>query len=99
MKKTLFLAAACACLIACQKEGGDAAATAGSNLPQSCQDYLNKAKACFAKASGNAAAAAFQRTLDQTKAQWETLSDKRGLDAACKAANDQFAQTAAVLKC
>ena len=34
-----------------------AAAPANSGLPVECENYLNRAKACFAKSSGNAAAA------------------------------------------
>ena len=81
----------------------DAAATAAaptdSGLPQECEDYLNRAKACFAKSGGNAAASAFQQAVDQSKAQWEAMADKTGLPAACKQADEQFAQTAAMLKC
>lgn len=76
-----------------------AAAPAASGLPQECEDYLNRAKACFAKSGGNAAAAAFQQGIDQSKAQWEAMADKSGLAPACKQANDQFAQVVAALKC
>lgn len=81
----------------------DAAATAAaptdSGLPQECEAYLNRAKACFAKSGGDAAASAFQQAVDQSKAQWEAMADKTGLPAACKQADEQFAQTAAMLKC
>ncbi|WP_162407513.1 DUF5339 domain-containing protein [Pseudoxanthomonas jiangsuensis] len=77
----------------------DAAAPAASNLPQACEDYLARAKACFEKSGGNASAAAFQQGVDQARAQWESLSDKSGLEVACKTANDSFSQTAAMLKC
>jgi hypothetical protein len=81
----------------------DAAATAAaptdSGLPQECEAYLNRAKACFAKSGGNAAANAFQQAVDQSKAQWEAMADKTGLPAACKQADEQFAQTATTLKC
>jgi hypothetical protein len=76
-----------------------AAAPANSGLPQECENYFNRAKACFAKSSGDAAATAFQQGIDQAKAQWEAMPDKSGLPAACTQANDQFAQTAAMLKC
>ena len=69
-----------------------AAAPANSGLPVECENYLNRAKACFAKSSGNAAAAAFQQGIDQAKAQWEAMADKSGLSAACTQANDQFAR-------
>ena len=76
-----------------------AAAPANSGLPVECENYLNRAKACFAKSSGNASATAFQQAIDQSKAQWEAMPDKSGLSAACTQANDQFAQTVTMLKC
>lgn len=115
MNKLVIAIALCAALAACKKEeaaapaadaaapAADAAATAAapanSGLPQECEDYLNRAKACFAKSSGDAGAAAFQQGIDQSKAQWEAMADKSGLVAACKSANDQFTQTATMLKC
>ena len=115
MNKLVIAIALCAALTACKKEeaapAADAAATApadaaavaaapaASGLPQECEDYLNRAKACFAKSGGNAAAAAFQQGIDQSKAQWEALADKTSLVASCKAANDQFAQVVTALKC
>lgn len=76
-----------------------AAAPVASGLPQECEEYLNRAKACFAKSGGNAAAAAFQQGIDQSKAQWDAMADKSSLVASCKSANDQFAQVVAALKC
>ena len=76
-----------------------AAAPVASGLPQVCEEYLTRAKACFDKAGGNASAAAFQQGVDQVKGQWEQVADKSALEAGCKAANDQFAQTASILKC
>lgn len=75
------------------------AAVVASGLPQACEDYLTRAKACFAKSAGNAASAAFQQGMDQAKAQWEALPDKTVLESTCKTVNEQFAQTAAMLKC
>ena len=82
-------------------EAPAAAATAPANtgLPAECEDYMNRVKACVAKSSGNAGAAQFQQMLDQSKSQWEATADKASLIPACKAANEQFAQTAAMLKC
>ena len=77
----------------------DAAAPAASDLPQECEDYLARTQACFAQSSGNAAAAAFQQGVDQTRAASDAVADKSTLAAGCKMANDQFAQTAAMLKC
>ena len=77
----------------------DAAAPVASGLPQVCEDYLARAKACFDKAGGNGSASAFQQGVDQVKAQWDQVADKSALEAGCKAANDQFAQTASILKC
>ncbi|MBN6150424.1 hypothetical protein JR065_08730 [Xanthomonas sp. AmX2] len=76
-----------------------AAAPVAAGLPKECEDYLARAKACFAKSGGNGAAAAFQQAIDQSKAQWEAMADKSALPAACKQASDQFAQTATMLKC
>lgn len=77
-----------------------AAAPVNSGLPQVCEDYLNRAKACVNKSGGDAAATAFQQGIDQTKAQWETMTaNTAALEQACTMANDQFAQTAAMLKC
>lgn len=75
------------------------AAPAASTLPQACEDYLTRAQACFDKASNNAAAAALKQAFDSTRASWESAPDKSVLADACKMANDQFAQTAATLKC
>ncbi|MDL5367757.1 hypothetical protein QSH18_19285 [Xanthomonas sp. NCPPB 2654] len=76
-----------------------AAAPVAAGLPKECEDYLARAKACFAKSGGNGAAAAFQQAIDQSKAQWDSMADKSGLPAACKQASDQFTQTATMLKC
>ncbi|WP_374012899.1 DUF5339 family protein [Pseudoxanthomonas koreensis] len=84
------------------EESADAAAvdtSVGAGLPAACEEYLTRAKACFAKTGGGASAAAFQQGVDQAREQWEALPDKSGLDTACAAANDQFAQTAAMLNC
>ncbi|MCF7751460.1 DUF5339 domain-containing protein [Bacillus subtilis subsp. subtilis] len=75
-----------------------AAASVGAGLPQSCEAYLTRAKACFDK-SNPQTAAAFQQGVDQAKAQWATMQDKTALEAGCKSANDQFAQVASALKC
>lgn len=75
------------------------AADAGmAGLPQSCEAYLARAKACFDK-SNPQTAAAFQQGVDQAKAGWATMQDKTALEAGCKSANDQFAQVASALKC
>lgn len=70
----------------------------GAGLPQACEAYLSRAKACFDN-SNPQTAAAFQRGVDQAKAQWATMQDKTALEAACKSANDQFAQVVSALKC
>lgn len=74
----------------------DAPATAG--LPQVCEAYLARAKACFDK-SNPQVAAAFQQGVDQAKAQWAAMDDKAALEAGCTAANTQFTQVVASLKC
>ena len=76
-----------------------APAAAASTLPKECEDYIARAQACFNKSTGNAAATALQQAFDKTRASWEAMADKSALGMGCKAANDQFAQTAAMLKC
>ncbi|MBB4866522.1 membrane-bound lytic murein transglycosylase B [Pseudomonas nitritireducens] len=73
------------------------ASAASSELPKECDDYVARVKACVTKAGG--AAAQFDQALEQSKAQWNAVSDKSQLVAGCKAANDQFGQMAAALKC
>lgn len=70
-----------------------------TGLPVECEDYLNRVKACVSKAGGGVMAEQFQKSLDQAKAQWDTVPDKSSLVTSCKAANDQFTQAAAALKC
>jgi hypothetical protein len=111
-KNALILAVALTGLVACGKKD-DAAAPAtptpaaaapaadagiGAGLPQACEAYLTRAKACFDK-SNPQTAAAFQQGVDQAKAQWATMQDKTALEAGCKSANDQFAQVVSALKC
>ncbi|WP_242112637.1 hypothetical protein [Luteimonas aquatica] len=75
------------------------AATPGSTLPQECQDYLARARACFSKAGNAAAVSAFDGAVKQAEAQWNQMADKSQLGPVCKNANDQFSQQAAALKC
>jgi hypothetical protein len=74
------------------------AIASGSGLPKECEDYINRAKACFAKANP-VAAAAFQKSLDESKANWLATTDKTTLAQQCTEANTQFAQAAAAMKC
>lgn len=76
-----------------------AATPAQAGLPKECEDYINRVKACVAKAGGDAVAKQFQTALDQSKAQWESAADKTALVPQCVQANDMFAQQAAMLKC
>ena len=76
-----------------------AAPAAASALPKECEDYIARAQACFDKASGNAASAAMRASFDKVRAEWEASPAKDSLGIGCKAANDAFAQTAAMLKC
>jgi curli biogenesis system outer membrane secretion channel CsgG len=73
------------------------ATAASTSLPKECDDYIARVKACVTKAGG--AAAQFEQALEQSKAQWNAVADKSQLVAGCKAANDQFGQMAATLKC
>ncbi|MCC7096854.1 MAG: hypothetical protein IT472_06730 [Thermomonas sp.] len=76
-----------------------AAAPAASSLPKECEDYIARAQACFDKSSNNAASAALKQAFEDTRAQWAASPYKDTLGVGCKAANDAFAQTAAMLKC
>lgn len=115
MNKLIIAIALCTVLVACKKEAASVAPAAtsetataaapattdpvASGLPVECEDYLNRVKACVSKAGGGVMAEQFQQSLDQAKAQWDTVSDKSSLVTSCKAANDQFTQAAAALKC
>lgn len=115
MNKLLIAIALCTALVACKKDeaapaadpvaapdamapAADPAPMVQAGLPKECEDYLNRAKACFAKANP-AMASAFQKSLDDSKAQWDAMTDKAGLASACTTANDQFSQAVAALKC
>ncbi|WP_447755163.1 DUF5339 family protein [Pseudomonas nicosulfuronedens] len=73
------------------------ASAANASLPKECDDYITRVKACVSKVGGGAAQ--FEQALEQSKAQWNAVADKSQLVAGCKAANDQFAQMAATMKC
>lgn len=76
-----------------------ATTTASTELPQECNDYLEKVSACVSKQSG-AAADAIKSSMAQTKASWAAMgADKAALGAACKAASDNFATQATAMKC
>ncbi|MDA7415696.1 hypothetical protein PGB34_04910 [Xenophilus arseniciresistens] len=76
-----------------------AAPTASTDLPQECQDYLNKVSACVSKQSG-AAADAMKASMEQTRSAWAAYgADKAQLGAACKTASDNFAAQATAMKC
>ncbi len=77
----------------------DTPAVAGE--PAECESYVKRVNACVEKAQGAnpAGAEAFRQQLETTRAQWAQIPDKAALAAACKQAEDAFAQTAAMLKC
>ncbi len=85
-----------AALSACGKQDGAATSAAGG-LPEACEAYLKRAEACYDKAG--AAAAQMKQGLEQVRAGWKAVPDQSQLEVACKAANDQFAQTATALGC
>ncbi len=78
-----------------------AAPAAVAGEPAECESYVKRVDACVEKAQGAnpAGAEAFRQQLATTRAQWAQIPDKAALAAACKQAEDAFAQTAAVLKC
>ena len=80
-------------------EDAAAEAAASASLPQACEDYIQRAQACFDKSAGNVAMAAIKQSFDSVRAEWDKVPNKEVLGDACKLANDNFAQTASMLKC
>ncbi len=76
-----------------------AVAASHVEMPAECSAYLERVKACLAKSGNTAATAAVEQGLQQSKAQWEAVTDKVALASACKAASEQFTATATALKC
>lgn len=70
---------------------------ATDELPPACEAYLARATACYDKAG--AAGGQMKQGMEQVRAGWKAMPDKSQLEAACKAADQQFAQTAAALGC
>jgi hypothetical protein len=70
---------------------------ASDELPAACEAYLTRATACYDKAG--AAAGQMKQGMEQVRAGWKAMPDKSQLEAACKAADEQFAQTATALGC
>lgn len=59
-------------------------------LPQVCEAYINRVKACVANREGDQAAQQFQQSLDQMRAQWAEAADKTSLVPACEQADAAF---------
>lgn len=74
-------------------------AASASSLPADCEAYLTRVQACVDKAGSNPASDAVKQGLETTRQQWAGISNQDALASACKMANDQFAATAASLKC
>ena len=74
-------------------------AASASSLPADCEAYLTRVQACVDKAGSNPASDAVKQSLETTRQQWAGISNQDALASACKMANDQFAATAASLKC
>lgn len=70
---------------------------AASDLPAACESYLARANACYDKAGPGAAA--MKQGLEQMRAGWKALPDPQQMEAACKAADAQFAAMTASLGC
>ena len=96
MKRVIAILALGAALAGCDKNDGAATSAAGG-LPEACEAYLQRAEACYDKAG--AAAAQMKQSLEQVRAGWKALPDSSQLEASCKAAETQFAQTATALGC
>lgn len=90
-------------LAGCDKEpAAGTAGTAGTagaagGLPEACEAYLKRATACYDKAG--TAAAQMKQSMEQVRAGWKAVPDPSQLEASCKVANEQFAQTATALGC
>lgn len=78
-----------------------ASAPAASGLPAECDAYLNRAMTCYEKsaATNGAVVEQMKKALDDVRTQWAAVPDKSQLGQACKMADEQFAQTASMLKC
>ncbi len=74
-------------------------AASASSLPADCEAYITRVQACVDKAGSNPASDAVKQSLETTRQQWAGISNQDALASACKMANDQFAATAASLKC
>jgi len=112
VRKFLFCAmiGVLALSVGCKKSETSAAGSAASSsaaastLPQVCQDYIDKAAACFKQANPQMAAP-MQQALDNAKAQWSQQLGAAGYNAAameagCKTAMDSFDKTVKpMLKC
>ena len=77
--------------------GAAGAAGAAGGLPEACEAYLKRATACYDKAG--TAAAQMKQSMEQVRAGWKAVPDPSQLEASCKIANEQFAQTATALGC
>lgn len=78
---------------------GSAAQPVIAVLPKVCEDYLARAEACLAKSSGAQAVRGFRQSLQQARAQWQTMADKASLATSCEQATAQFGQITMLLKC
>jgi hypothetical protein len=95
-KNWMWVFAAAVALSACS--GNDGAATgAAGGLPDACEAYLKRASACYDKAG--AAGEQMRQGMEQVREGWKAIPDQGQLEAACKAADAQFSQTVAALKC
>lgn len=68
----------------------DSAASADSNLPQTCQDYFKKAEDMVVKAGGSAEQ--MKQMIDEQRSQMAAIKDQAQLESSCKQALDMLEQ-------
>jgi hypothetical protein len=79
----------------------DATMTPAGNTPAECQAYLDHVKTCTDKLSQSNAMVAeqMQKSADQARASWATITDQAALANACKQADASFASTSGAMGC
>ena len=95
MKRITLIACTALLTVACSK------APDGGALPAECNAYVATVNACVEKVGGNnPGVTMFKQQMENAKAEWAKIPDKRTLAPTCKQMEDAFKQSAATaLKC
>ncbi len=90
MKKTVLFALILSTIVACGDDKAKSEATADSNIPASCQEYISMVEKLVAKSPD--AAKTFQQALDASKERWKTLSKEQieATNATCEQMIEQI---------